>query len=98
MESLSKTERPSKRVIIRVHEHWHDQYLQILQDWFQHCGYAMHSERYEWTNRHYVHLGGVNQHRFHLIIDMERNGLKDPRLDDIPYEVYRLRKPNESIS
>ena len=86
----------SKRIVIRAHEHWHDEYQQIVQDWFKHCGYTTPSEPYQWTGQHFVHLGGVNDGRFHLIIDMEKSGLDHPRIEDIPYELYRLRKPDQS--
>src|SRR5271163_803412 len=98
MESHSKLKTSSKRVIIRAHEYWHDSYEQIIQDWFTYSGFILKDEVYQWAPRHYVHLGGVNGGRFHLIIDMEKDGLQDPQARDIPYEVYRYHKRNEKSS
>ncbi|KAK5203194.1 hypothetical protein LTR96_010965 [Exophiala xenobiotica] len=94
MASTSGSKNNPKRVIIRVHEHWHDDHQKITQDWFHFAGYSSSEEEYDWTTDHYVHLGGVNDRRFHVIIDMEKNGCcTASQPEEIALEFYRLRKP-----
>ena len=97
-QQMNCEKKTSRRIVIRVHERWHEDYEKIVQDWFQYCGYGTASELYSWIDHHYVHLLGVNNRRFHLIIDMEKVGLQNPHIEEIPYEIYRLKKPNESTS
>jgi hypothetical protein len=93
MASKSGLKKP-KRIIIRAHEHWHDEHQKITQEWFHFAGYSSDDKDYDWTTDHYVHLGGVNDRRFHLIIDMEKNDSCTPLgAEDVPLEFYRLRKP-----
>jgi hypothetical protein len=94
MTSVPPPTKAAKRVIIRAHEYHYDNYQIIVQDWFQSSGYSQKGEMYDWTLYHYVHLGGLNGGRFHLVIDMKKHHCHSPlRTANMPLEVYRLRKP-----
>ena len=98
MENHFVPEGNPVRIIIRAHERWLDEYQSIVDDWFRHRGYATATDSYAWPKKHHVHILGINNRRFHLIIDMHKECLKDPEAEELSYELYRLRKPNESKS
>lgn len=90
MASESNAKDTPRRIIIRAHEHWHNDYQQIVQNWLQRHGYA---DPTGWTRRHYVHLLGVNDGRFHIVININKNSWGNESVQELPYELYRLRKP-----
>ena len=47
-----------KLVLVRAHEHWHDKFQQLTQDRFLFAAYSRSREDYDWTEDHYVRLGG----------------------------------------
>lgn len=98
MASTSTSTPTPKRVVVRAHEHWYDEYQSITQDWFRWAGYSTSGEVYDWTTHHYVHLGGLNGGRFHLIIDIGANACTSPQMESLPIEIYRLRKPQGTAS
>ena len=76
MATTSVPDNTPKRVVIRAHEHWHDEHEIIFQDSFHSAGYSKTAEFYDWTTNHYVHRGGgVNGGQFHFVNDMEKNNL-----------------------
>jgi hypothetical protein len=50
------------------------------------------------TRKHFAHVEPFQPYdfkqttTFHVILDMEQHSLKDPNLDDVPHEIYRIRR------
>jgi|SRR5271156_4798251 len=52
------------------------------------------------TRKHFAHVEPfqqpeLKQTAFHVILDMEQHLLNSPNLDDVPHEVYRVRRNQE---
>ncbi len=84
----------SKRIVLRMHSDMFDRYVEITNSWFQRCKYCdlkdIVHDIYDWSGRHFVHIGGENAGRWHLVVDMEKDQLLSPDPQQIPYEVYRV--------
>src|SRR5271167_1481952 len=49
------------------------------------------------ARKHFAHVEPfqqpeLNQTTFHVILDMEQHSLKDPSFNDVPHEIYRVRR------
>jgi hypothetical protein len=73
---------PSKLVILRVHERWLDDYLQIASDWLTAHGRT--------DIRHDTRVGYIGGGRFHIIIDIEKE-------ETVPNPVDITRIPMENL-
>jgi|SRR5271154_223972 len=80
-----------KRVILRANSELLDSYLEIINSWFRFCGYFDDNKDYQYRHEHFVHIGGDNQNRFHLIVDMNKNQVQKPDLQHLHYEMYRVK-------
>ena len=54
------------------------------------------------TNKHYAHIEPfqdpeIPQTSFHIILDMEKDMLEDPDLQNLPHEIYRIRRDDRGI-
>jgi hypothetical protein len=78
----------SKRVVLRVHEQWLDDYQKIASDWFITHGYA--------NARQDTRVGYIGDGRFHVIIDIEEDTAPKPvDLLGVPMEIYRVRRGDD---
>ena len=78
----------SKRVILRAHDRWLDDYLQIATDWFSTYGHDNAAQD--------IRVGYIGGKRFHIIIDIEEDTAAKPiDLLVIPLEIYRVRRGND---
>jgi hypothetical protein len=78
----------SKRVVLRVHEEWLDDYQKISSDWLISHGHT--------TANHDTRVGYIGGGRFHIIIDIEENRAIEPvDLLAIPMEIYRVRRGHD---
>lgn len=83
------------RIVIRAHEHWHNDYLDIVKEWLRPYDVDIES----WPEKHYVHLLGIINRRFHIIIDMHKSALEEgTSVDEVPYDIYRLHRTDTSSS
>jgi len=74
---------PPKRVVLRVHEQWLDDYLEITSDWLTSNGYE--------NVTHSTRVGYIGGDRFHIIIDIEEDMVAKPAdLSRIPLEIHRV--------
>jgi hypothetical protein len=39
----------------------------------------------------------IPQTSFHIILDMEKDMLEDPNLQNLPHEIYRIRRDDQGI-
>jgi hypothetical protein len=54
------------------------------------------------TNKHYTHIEPfqdpeIPQTSFHIILDMEKDMLEDPNLQNLPHEIYRIHRGDQGI-
>lgn len=79
---------PPKRVVLRVHERWLDDYQKIASDWFTTHGYA--------NAKQDTRVGYIGGGRFHVIIDIEEDeedtAPKPVDLLVVLIEIYRVRR------
>ena|SRR5271163_831262 len=80
-----------KRVVLRADSELLDSYLEIINCWFRFCGYFKDSNDQQYSDEHFVHIGGDNQKRFHLIVDMNKNEVQNPDVQELRYEIYRVK-------
>lgn len=90
----TKMDSPARRIVLRMHSNMFERYVEITNSWFQRCNYCdledVAHDVYDWSDRHFVHVGGENADRWHLIVDMEKDQLSSLDPQQIPYEVYRV--------
>jgi hypothetical protein len=67
-----------------------ERHVELAAAWFHHCGCCEGDKPYVWSGKHWVHIGGDNTNRWHLIIDMEMHELHEHDLRKVPYEVFRV--------
>ena len=94
MNSTSAESPTARRVILRMDSDSiePERHGEITDAWFHYCDYGEANETYMWSEKHWVHIGGDNANRWHLIIDMEKHRLRSPDLCKLPYEVFRVHR------
>ncbi len=64
------------------------------------CQYDCHYDCDRKERKHFAHVEPfqpleVNQTTFHVVLDMEQHSLENPNLDDVPHEIYRVRRDKD---
>ena len=85
------------RVIIRANSIFLDSYQDIVKEWAELCGasYDNDDNKNDWHTKHFVHVAGIDEHRMHLVIDMEKDNINSHDSDCIPLTVYRYGKDGD---
>jgi hypothetical protein len=78
-----------KRVVLRVHEHWLDQYLLIADSWLTTHGYSSVDNSEDGQAKHNVRVCHIGNHRFHIIMDLNVN--ETPKLVNQLYQIEMYR-------
>ena len=105
---IDNTPKP-KRVILRlrVNEfdedgHSWEEHVDAIKAYLIWAGHL--ASEYEGpfeTSKHFAHVEPFQPHdlpqptSFHVILDMEQHSLKDPNLNGVPHEIYRVRRNQE---
>lgn len=103
LEEIMQTAVP-KRIILRLRV---DEFEGAGRSWEQYCdaiaayldwaGRPKEEFKVDNSGKHYAHVEpfqavGVPQTTFHVVLDMEQSLLSMPNLDDVPHEVYQVRR------
>jgi hypothetical protein len=80
----------SKRVILRAHEHWLDQYLLIADSWLTTHGYSSVNNSEDGQAKHNVRACHIGNDRFHIIMDLNVNETPKPVNQLYQIEMYRV--------
>ena len=85
------------RVIIRANSIFLDSYQDIVKGWAELCGvpYNNDDNKRDWHTKHFVRVAGIDEHRMHVVIDMEKDNIDSHDSDCIPLTVYRYSKDSE---
>ena len=103
--TIVDAESSPKRVILwlRVNEFegegrsW-EQHTDAIKAYLTWAGRPTSEYEGDWEKRkHFAHvepfqLPEVKQTTFHVVLDMEQHSLQNPNLDNVPHEIYRVRR------
>jgi hypothetical protein len=106
--ALTDTKNAPKRVILRLRVNefegdgrsW-EQHVDAIKAYLVWAGHSASEYEGDFDKRkHFAHVEPfqaleVKQTTFHVILDMEQHLLKSPNLDDVPHEIYRVRRGKE---
>ena len=80
----------SKRVILRAHEHWLDQYLLIADKWLITHGYSSVDNSEDGQAKHNIRACHVGNDRSHIIMDLNLNEMPNSVNQLHQMETYRV--------
>jgi hypothetical protein len=81
----------ARRVILRVHEKWLDDYMIISNAWITSYGWK-DAASCSWEAR----LAHISTERFHIVIDLEDNPNLEPvDVESVAIDVYRVRRGSD---
>lgn len=108
IRASTDTRSTPKRVILRlrVNEferegHSWEEHVDAIKAYLVWAGRSASEYEGDFQKRkHFAHVEPfqapeLNQTTFHVIIDMEQESLESPNLDDVPHEIYRVRRDKE---
>lgn len=83
---------PAKRVVLRAHSNWLDDYRSISDAWID--SYLPKDS----APQHDIRVAFVDNERFHIVIDCA-DGTYPQKVDvsNVPLDIYRVRRGSEGI-
>src|SRR6266487_6141151 len=99
--TTTSSQQQPKRVILRLHV---DEFEGEGQSWQQHVdaitaylAWAGRSPSEYEEGKHFAHVEPfqapeLRQTTFHVVLDIDQHLVTEPNLNDIPHEVYRVRR------
>jgi hypothetical protein len=102
MSNSHSAECQPKRVILRlrVNEFTGRDYSEYIDAIKAHLAFAGRPTDDSELRKHYAHIEPfqapeVNQISFHIIMDMEKDLANPPNIQELPHEIYRVRRDKE---
>jgi len=102
MSNPSSAEHQPKRVILRlrVNEFTGRDYSEYTDAIKAYLAFAGRPTDDSELGKHYAHIEPfqapeVNQMSFHITMDMEEDTANPPNIQELPHEIYRVRRNNE---
>jgi hypothetical protein len=91
MALLQAKSASPKRVILRAHLDLFPVHNEIVNAWFFRNGYCQKDQTYLWTEGgHFMRIGLHIRDRFHIIIDIDKDGVENPDMKNMPYEIWKV--------
>lgn len=78
-----------KRIVLRVHEQYTQEWVTIVKQFFD-------FDKSQSTDDYYPHLCPADlSSKMHIVLDLHCKQFPSTDVDQLPYEVFKVKKPND---